>query len=149
MSFPVFFLYAWRAALKMESRFEREVEGVLDIVALGVVAYARARAVIISPQVRHVIHLPLSHATPPSLLPPLCRPSIDSSSSHVQVLLSPRLKPDCRRHADRPPFGGGRHKCAPRRLDSCHSTSRTTYATPRKSSPCSGPCFAGHALYCF
>jgi len=37
MSFPVFFLYAWRAALKMESRFERELDGeeVLDIVARG------------------------------------------------------------------------------------------------------------------
>jgi len=35
MSFPVFFLYAWRAELKMESKFEREVDGVgvLDILA--------------------------------------------------------------------------------------------------------------------
>jgi hypothetical protein len=37
MSFPVFFLYAWRAELKMELKFEREVDriGVLDIMAAG------------------------------------------------------------------------------------------------------------------
>jgi hypothetical protein len=37
MSFPVFFLYAWRAALKMDPRFERELdgEGVLDMMGRG------------------------------------------------------------------------------------------------------------------
>jgi hypothetical protein len=36
MSFPVFSLYAWKAELKMESRLERELDGVgvEDIVAL-------------------------------------------------------------------------------------------------------------------
>jgi hypothetical protein len=35
MSFPVFFLYAWKAEVKMESRLEREVlaVGVADIMA--------------------------------------------------------------------------------------------------------------------
>ena len=28
MSLPVFFLYAWKAELKMESRLEHEVDGV-------------------------------------------------------------------------------------------------------------------------
>ena len=37
MSLPVFFLYVWRAELKIESRLEREVdwEGGLDMITCG------------------------------------------------------------------------------------------------------------------
>ena len=47
------------------------------------------------------LHLPLSHATPPSLLPSasVAPQSIPRPLTHVQVLLSSRLEPSCRRHA--------------------------------------------------